>query len=344
MKIQKAEKLKSGAYMIRLRLGGKTIYVHGTTEAECRRNATTVKAEHLSGKVVAKSCPLTTEEAIDKYIAEHPKLSPSTVRGYESIRDNVFRSAKTVRIDAVKWQSVIDKDTHSPKTIKNAWGLIKSVMQYCGLQAPQVNLPMQIKTERQFLDQEQIERFVATLRGENCEIAALLGLHSLRRSEILDLTWNDIDIKRGIIHVRGAAVIDKDNNIVHKKENKNASSTRDVPIMIPRLKELLSQGGEGYIVTYHPNTLYGVINTVCRKAGVPEVGVHGLRHSFVSLAYHLGWSELATMRVAGYADYQTMRKIYTHISEADKQEDIENMMAFFTKSNLAVKRQRSQKV
>jgi hypothetical protein len=50
------------------------------------------------------------------------------------------------------------------------------------------------------------------------------------------------------------------------------------------------------------------------------------------------------MRVAGYADYQTMRKIYTHLSEADKQEDIENMMAFFTKSNLAVKRQRSQKV
>jgi integrase len=186
-----------------------------------------------------------------------------------------------------------------------------------------------VKKERQFLDEKQIGTFIAALRGKKIETAALLGLHSLRRSEILDLTWDDIDLERGIIHVRGAAVIDKDGKLVHKSENKNASSTRDVPIMIPRLRELLSQGGEGYIVNYRPNAMYIQINRECKKLGLPEVGVHGLRHSFVSLAYHLGWSEVATMRVAGYADYQTMRKIYTHLSEQDRKKDIGNMESFY---------------
>ena len=48
-------------------------------------------------------------------------------------------------------------------------------------------------------------------------------------------------------------------------------------------------------------------NRICRKNGLPEIGVHGLRHSFVSLAYHLGWSELTTMQIAGYSDYNTMK-------------------------------------
>ena len=329
MYIEKPQKLKSGVYVTHLRLNGKHLTVYGSTEAECKREATALKAEHLSGKVIQKECRLTTAQAIDKYISDHHRLSPSTVRGYESIRDNVFTAARDVRISSVKWQKVIDEDTHSPKTVKNAWGLIKSVMLHLDLTPPQVSVPQIIKKERPFLGQSQISVFCAALVGRKIEIPALLGLHSLRRSEILDLTWDDIDIKKEIIHVRGAAVLDKDGNLVHKKQNKNASSTRDVPIMIPRLKELLSKGGEGYVVQYAPNAMYVEINRICRKNGLPEIGVHGLRHSFVSLAYHLHWSEIATMRVAGYSDYSTMRKIYTHLAEADKNNDIQAMRDFF---------------
>ena len=330
MKLQKPFKLKSGAYCIRLRLNGKEVRAYGATEAECRRNATAIKADHQTGRVVQTACPLTTKQAIDAYIAGHPRLSPSTVRGYESIRDNVFTEAKELKLTSVNWQSTIDRDGHSAKTIKNAWGLIKSVFVFHGLTPPEVTLPTPVKKERPFLDQSQITTFLAAIKGRNIETAALLGLHSLRRSEILDVTYDDVDLEKDVIHVHGAAVLDKDGNLIHKQENKNASSTRDVPIMIPRLKELLKQGGEGYVVKYRPNAMYIEINRVCRKNGLPEVGVHGLRHSFVSLAYHLGWSEIATMRVAGYADYATMRKIYTHLSEQDQQKDIKSMISFYS--------------
>lgn len=335
MKIAKPVKLKSGVYRIQLKLGGKSVMVYGETEAQCRMQATRVKSEHLSGRVVQTRCRYTVTQAIDKYIADHPKLSPSTVRGYRSIQKNVFRDAMPLMADTVNWQRIIDNDGHSPKTVKNAWGFVISVLKHIGIAPPSVDLPQMVKSERPFLQPEQIPVFLNAMHGDDCELAALLGLHSLRRSEILDVTYGDVDVRNKVIHVRGAAVLNSDGNLVHKSENKNASSTRDVPIMIPRLLDLVKQHSgpkTDYLVTYYANRIYKHVNAACEKNGLPLIGVHGLRHSFVSLAYHLGWSELATMKVAGYSDYNTMRKIYTHLADADKAKSVAAMSAFFQNS------------
>ena len=348
MKIPKPVKLKSGVYRIQLKLGGKSIMAYGDTEAQCKKQAALIKSEHLAGKVIQTKCRYTVSEAIDQYIADK-KLSPSTVRGYRSIQKNVFQTAIPQMADSINWQKVIDNDQHSPKTVKNAWGLIKSVLKHIGITPPEVTLPAVVSNERDFLQPEQISPFLDAMRGNECEIAALLGLHSLRRSEILDVTFADVDLDKGIINVRGAAVVDENGDLVHKTENKDATSTREVPIMIPRLTELLTENfkeATDYLVTCYPNKIYKAVNAACEAKGLPLIGVHGLRHSFVSLAYHLGWSELTTMRVAGYADYNTMRKIYTHLAESDKNKDVSDMKKFFAaqtrNSSAAKKSARSQ--
>ena len=336
MKIPTPKRTASGAYSIQLRLGGKSITITRETAAECRREATAIKSEHLTGRVIQKKCTITVSQAIDKYIEARPRLSPSTVRGYRTVQKNYFPSAMNQIADSVDWQAVIDSDGHAPKTIHNAWLFIVSVLAENGIEAPKVRLPALIANERPFLQPEQVHTFLELIKGENCELAALLGLHSLRRSEILDVTYNDIDLKKNVIHVRGAAVVDENNNIVHKSTNKNASSTRDIPIMIPRLAELVKQhkgSKSDYRVTCHHNTMYREINKICADNDLPQVGVHGLRHSFVSLCYHLHISELACMQLAGYSDYNTMRKIYTHLAETDKKQAVSDMSAFFTKSS-----------
>lgn len=332
MKVPKPRKQASGLYVINLKLSGKTVTVHGETEAECRRNAIAIKSNHLTGRVMYNKCTVTVTEAIDNYIDKRPKLSPSTVRGYRSIQKNVFTPVMNQKLDEVDWQRAIDKDDHAPKTIHNAWGFIASVIAENGLTVPKVRLPAKISNERAFLQPNQIPTFLEAIKGAECELAALLGLHSLRRSEILDVTFGDVDLKNGIIHVHGAAVMNDENELVHKSTNKNATSRRDVPIMIPRLAELIKEKNgkpKEYLVTLNPNNIWRGVNTVCKKNNLPEIGCHGLRHSFVSLAYHLGWSELATMKVAGYADYQTMRKIYTHLADDDKNSAIESTKNFF---------------
>ena len=334
MKLQKPVKLKSGAYRIRLRLGGKDIMVYGETEAKCRSNAEMIKAEHTAGKVVQRRCDFTTEQAINAYIASKSNLSPSTVRGYETIKKNRFKNQMDKVIDSVDWQAAVDAENCSPKTKKNAWRLVSSAMRYIGVTPPKVSLPKIIQDEHPFLEPEQIPIFLDAIRGNSFELAALFGLHSLRRSEICDLTMRDIDLKKGIIRVRGAAVPDKDNKIVHKRENKNDASARVVHIMIPRLTDLLTQMQkdkyDGYIITAHPNSIYKAVNSVCKKSGLPLIGCHGLRHSCVSLMYHLGWSEAAMMREAGYSDIYTMRKIYTHLAQADADKNVKAMQEFFS--------------
>ena len=76
--------------------------------------------------------------------------------------------------------------------------------------------------------------------------------------------------------------------------------------------------------------MYGLINKLCEKNGLPQVGVHGLRHSFASLAYHLGWSELTTMREGGWSNPDTVHRIYTHLAAQDANADIDRMKKFYS--------------
>ena len=238
------------------------------------------------------------------------------------------------KIDSVDWKKVVASEQCSPKTLRNAWGLVSAAMRNVGIAPPVLALPEIVTEEHPFLQPEQIPVFQKAIEGSPVELAALLGLHSLRRSEIYDLTMNDIDIDNGTIRVKGAAVLDKSGKLVHKKENKNKTSTRTVPIMMPRLTELLTElkaeEKDGYLVDYYSNRVYKLVNAACKKNNLPEIGCHGLRHSFVSLAYHLGWDELTTMRIAGYSDFNTMRRIYTHLAESDKNRNIDKMAQFFS--------------
>jgi integrase len=187
-----------------------------------------------------------------------------------------------------------------------------------GVDTGKVQLPQVLITPREFLDPDQISVFLNAVKGKDCEMAALLALHSLRRSELLALDKSNVNLSAGTITVRGAVVPDENNNYIKKETNKNASSARVIPIMISRLAEIVADAPDGQLVTCYANNVGRSINNVCRAANLPEVGVHGLRHSFASLAYHLGLSEKETMEIGGWADRATMDRIYTHVSRRAK--------------------------
>lgn len=336
MKVPSAKKQPNGTWYIQLRLAGESIYVTAPTEKECTHKAALIKAEHLTGKRDKKRIGLTLGDAIDNYISSRSNtLSPSTIRGYRTIRNHYFKDQMAKPIEApTNWQQVINLDTalHSAKTIQNAWRFICSVMRENGIVPPRITLPQVVRNEHPFLQPEEIPVFISALKGKDCEIPALLALHSLRRSEIMALTWDKIDLKKGTISVSGSTVVNEHNELVQKKTNKNTASNRTLPIMIPELRLALEscETKTGAIVNWHPNVLYRRINKVCSELGFPAVGVHGLRHSFASLAYHLGLSEMETMCLGGWADTKTMHSIYTHLAAADRLKAENKLTAFFS--------------
>lgn len=343
MKVPEPRKLKSGTWFIQMRLSGVSVPVSAATKAECKQQAMLIKAEHRAGKRKIAKNQITLKEAIENYIDNKKNiLSPSTIRGYNTIKNNRFQSVMNKPLRSIdNWQSIINEScqTLSAKTIKNDWGFICSVLRENDIVPPKVALPQVVPARKEFLDPDEIKKFVSAVKGTECEIPALLGLHSLRRSEIMGLTWGNIDLDNEIIHVRGSAVYDKDQKLVRKKTNKNTSSNRDIPIMIPELltalKAVPKKSRKDAVVTCNPNTIWSRVNHVCKSNGLPEVGVHGLRHSFASLAFSadVGMTEREVMEIGGWSDYYTVHKIYEHLSIKNKLKAQNKMKAFYNKQN-----------
>ena len=336
MKVPEPRRMSSGNYFIQLRLGGQSIPVTAATAKECRRQAELNKAEHRAGKraEIKRESELTLGETLDRYINTYSKtLSPSTIRGYKMYRKARFIAYQDKRLDDINWQRMIDDElaAKSEKTVKNGWGLVHAALDHIDYPIPKVKLAKAPVNEIAFLQPEEIKPFCAAVKGRSYEIAALLELHGLRLSEVRGLKWENIDIEREKITIRGAMVRGMDGQTL-KKTNKNEASSRDVPILIPQLKEALEavKDKSGLVVKTYPNALLDDVKRACNRAGVTEVTNHGLRHSFASLCYFLGIPERQTMKWGGWSDYMTMHKVYIRLAAVAETDAKKTFVSFFT--------------
>lgn len=307
----------SGKYRGRVMVRGSRVWITEDTESAYYVRAKAMKAGMLKEAVEPKD---TLQELIRRFIDDNEAvLSPSTVPAYRSYARNAFQAYMGMRAASIPWQRAVSDEAGrvSAKTLENEWRLVTAALRYAKITPPDVNLPRGVKHERAFLDFEQIEVFIGAIRGDPCELAYLLALHSLRLSEILALREITDQIR-----VRGAMVRGEAGYVV-KELNKTDLSRRDVPVMIPRVLELPLP------VTQRDTTLNRHLARICEGAGLPVVTLHGLRHSFASLAYHLRWTEKTTMRLGGWSTPDVVHEIYTHLAQQDVDEDVERMRAYY---------------
>jgi len=334
MKIPKAVK-RGDSYRTQVTVNGRRTSFTRDSEEEAVNAAllamlSTNKDEAERQKVLSK---VTLRSAIEAYIANRKNvLSPSTLRAYESIMDNRFQAVMNLPLnERINWQMVVNNEAEeiSAKTLKNCWGLIRSVLHENNISIDTVRLPQVVKKPRPFLQPDEIKTFVQAIEGHRYELPYLLCLHGLRRSEMLALVKGDI--RDGFIRVHGS-VVEGSDGFVHKDTNKNVSSNRSVPVMLPRVEALAKKSETDKLCPWHPGTVDKPLRTVCKHAGITEVTLHDLRRSFASLCYHLNVSEAQTMEWGGWSDISTMRKIYIQIAEKDRAEKATALKNFFSES------------
>lgn len=318
-------------------IDGESYSITKKTKNACIAEVVALKTESKDAKKLSKA---TLSAAIDRYIEMREYvLSPSTIRGYRAIQKHRFQTMmkrNIVEIKPEQWQKAVNAEARlcSAKTLTNAWRFIASVIYEETDMRIIVRLPQIVKPDRPWLTPKQIPIFVKAVKGHPVEIPALLALSSLRRSEILALKWKNIDFKKNTIKVTGAAVYDENDKLIQKAENKNSTSARIIPIIPPLLDALKDAAHTSeYVCTMSPAAMYANINRVCESVDLPKVGIHGLRHSFASLAYHIGMSEKIAMQIGGWADNQTMHKIYTHVAQDDITKQASAMSQFYKNCN-----------
>lgn len=326
MKTPKARKLPSGSWFVQVRTGGESISITKPTEKEAVAEAMAVKA----GLMQITKTPLSNKaltDAIDAWIENNEnRLSPSTIRGYRICQDNGFPTLMRMKCSAItnkQIEQAINAECrkYAAKTVVNRWRFIAQVLTWATGKEHSAKLPQVVRPDIDFLDQADLTTFLDHIKGKPVEITALLALSSLRRSEIAALSWDDgdIDLKHRWVRVRGAVVPNEDHKMVKKRTTKNTTSRRDVPMIEPLYEALNAvENKTGPVVKVHPATMLTRINKACAAAGVPEVGCHGLRHSFASLCHMLNIPPQVAMEIGGWADRTTMDRIYTHVSRRDK--------------------------
>ena len=331
--------LADGSLMGQLMINGQRETIKADSEKEYRAKIDGLRAGVIELKKHPEKRPL--KDIVRAYIDKNDGvLSPATIRGYEIIIRNRFPAYIGKSFGSIDCQQMINTEakTCAPKTVKNAWALVTAALNDAKLPIPDVNLPAVPDSDEDFLDYEQILRFLTAIRDDPAECAALLMLHSLRTSEALKLDAG-VDVQPGpdglqlLIH--GAVVPNKNNQWVEKATNKNRTSRREIPIMIPRLEEILPK--EGKAVTIHPSTVRTRIEKACKRAGLPVCSPHDLRRSFASLAFHLGWSEWLIQEVGGWNNPKTGHLIYKKKTKKDVSDSIRAMKDYYQITTAAQK-------
>lgn len=186
--------------------------------------------------------------------------------------------------------------------------------------------------------------------------AAMIMLYAgLRRGELIPLTWNDIDLKNGIIDINKSVECIDGVFILQEDEAKTVSSLRKVRIPNRLIEFLKNEGKENVLVTVSAknvmhtesswnnlwdsylrdlNLKYGEFGPFHKKKSgksfrskydpegvplvIPRFTPHWLRHTFATLLYLAGVDVLTAMHQLGHSDIKTTLAIYTHLDEVYK--------------------------
>ena len=74
------------------------------------------------------------------------------------------------------------------------------------------------------------------------------------------------------------------------------------------------------------STVNDVLERYCKKAEVPVISIHGLRHTHASLLLFAGVSIASVARRLGHSSMNTTQKTYLHIIQELENRDVDLVM------------------
>ena len=322
MKTPKATKLKSGNWRVQVQIDGKRYSCTGSTKKDAEKAAKKL----FAGIVEEKRSPLTVGKAFDKYIAEKTgTLSPSTIKGYQSIRKNYFQDLMSINISDLtqsEIQLAVSEEAakgKSPKTIRNAHGLLAAVIdEYRPEFMLKTRLPQKQKYEVRIFSEEEMKKVWNEAKNTKYELPILLASWlGMRMSEIRGVKFGDV--QNGRIHVHTAVVAGPDGDV--EKGPKTTSGDRWIKmpqVISDIIHDLMVTHAKWpdvsteYICPYADITIYKNFISICKKAGVEPCRFHDLRHFAASEAHALGIPDKYSMGRMGHKTDNMLKTVYQH--------------------------------
>jgi integrase len=297
--------------------------------------------------------PQTVGEWIERWLVTiAPKIRPSTLRDYRNGLGRVNDRLGRIRLQALRPLDVEElyasllADGHryggglSAKTVRNVHIALRRCLadaERFGLVqrnvAALVKPPTPQRPELSTWDAAEMRKFLAAVQGDRNDAAyRLIATTGMRRGEALGLRWSDVDFSVGRVTInRSLSVID--NEFVWSTP-KTARSRRSVsldPETVGTLKthrarqlEERIAAGEAWddadlVFTdqrggpLHPDRFTRAFGSAARRAGVKQIRLHDLRHTWATLALQAGVHPKVVSERLGHATTGITLDIYSHV-------------------------------
>lgn len=225
----------------------------------------------------------------------------------------------------------------SAKTVKD----IKIALQTCLQKAAdegliqdnpcrKVQLPKDDSKEMKTLKSNEIAAFLDEAKDSGCYEFYLLEITTgLRLGEILALTWDDLNINEKMITInKQVQRIGKELRITTPKTK---DSIRKISICDECLKQLLILRNRQRVDTKlmfpspitggyrDPSSITRKLHRMQKRAGIPQIRFHDLRHSFATLSLERGMDIKTISHMLGHTDAGFTMNTYMHVTDTMQQ-------------------------
>lgn len=301
----------------------KRIYISVTASSarEADQERARIKADKQS---YSKPAAMTLYEGIDRYIQSMDALlSPSTLAGYRKIQRNAFpgimhQKLASITNDTLR-QAVNDEckrpkkkkgsGTISAKTVVVEYELIQTVIKlYAKNIDTTVHLP-QVATPKHDLSTPDV--IFNMVKGTDTELAVLLAMWlSFSASEVIGLTKSKSLSADGLyITVAEVIVLDEHNQPVVKAQGKQPKRNRT--LRLPTyIKDLIDQVDGDRLVPMSGAALSKRFARQVKKAGIPHMTFHDLRHVSASVMTQLHVPDKYAQERGGWHSDNIMKSVY----------------------------------
>ncbi len=321
---------------------GKTKYssLYGKSYSAVREQLEKKRAEKLNNADC--SCKCTVGEIIDKWLSDvRNKVKQSTLANYTmKIKKHIlpyFAGVKYDKLTADDLNLFIEQkcsERLSAKYISDIVVLLKSAVKFASKRYGYANridcvtLPKSDKKSESRLlsDSEQLRLKAVLTENATCSNVGILlaAATGIRIGELCALKWENINLEKSIITVKQTAQRIMKNGggtELLVTSPKSASSVREIPLpdfILPYLKAVRSDNDcfllSGTAKITEPRTMQYRFASILKKAKLPSVNFHAMRHMFATNCIALGFDVKTLSEILGHSSVQITLNRYVHSS------------------------------
>ena len=229
----------------------------------------------------------------------------------------------------------------APKTVRNVHGVLSAALKdaegahLLAINPAQAAKPPRVsRGAREAWTASELRKFLEVAESDRMYAAAFVAATTgMRRSEVLGVAWNCVDLDSALLEVTQTLVM-VGNDPVLVGDTKTARSRRQVALDDAtvtvlrehrrlRLAERLAWGeawrNHGLVfcqedgTPVRPDWFTRWVNRTARESGVKMIGTHGLRHTWATLALKAGVHVKVVSERLGHASVATTMDIYSHV-------------------------------